>query len=101
MKTYIAVNEIHDRPDLTKPTRITKVGKPIQLDDASAKSLGDAIRQPTADERKIFDIDDEAAEKAAAKPAVKPAKTAKPAAKPAEGGADTPAGGGDDTSGMV
>lgn len=71
-KTYIAVNEVHARPDLTKPLEIIAAGGALRCSADYAKDLlaMGAIRVPTADEAKILGIGDEsddAAEKAAAK----------------------------------
>jgi len=97
MDHYIAVTEIHDRPDTSKPTRVTKAGKPIELSAKDAADLGAAVRKPTGDEVKIFGLGKAKDEPKAEKPA---AKAEKPAAKAKAGGDDTPAGG-DDTAGMV
>ena len=113
MPAYIAVFEVHARPDTSKPAVIVPAGKPLVCSADYAKDLLDmgAVRLPTADEIKIFGLkvseakEDAPAKKApdAAKKAAEPAKAGgakKSAEKPAEGaGDDTTAGGaGDDTT---
>jgi len=126
MDHYIAVTQIHDRPDITEPVRITKAGHPLTLSAKDAKDLGAAVRLPTPEEVKLFQLGDAPEPKAtkaaakAAEPAKKPAgkpaaekkadadaadatKKAAEAQKAAETatGADAPNGTEDDTSGMV
>ena len=70
MKTYIAVTEVHARPDLKKPVVITKAGHPFEVPegyDVSDLVKGGALREPTEDEVKVFQIEDaKPAKKAAA-----------------------------------
>ena len=91
-KTYIAVTELHARPDLKKPVVITKAGHPFEAPDgydvADLIASG-TLREPTEDEVKVFQIEDaKPAKKTAAADAKKAAATD---AKKADGGA-----GGDD-----
>jgi hypothetical protein len=112
MPAYIAVFEIHARPDTSKPAVIVPSGKPLVCSADYAKDLlgMGALRPPTEDEIKIFGLKADASAKEdaptkkapeAPKKAAEPTKAGgakKPAEKPAEG-ADTAAGGaGDDTT---
>ena len=116
MRDYIAVFEIHARPDTSKPAVIVPAGKPLTCSAEYAKDLLEmgALRAPTEDEIKIFGLKSNASAKEDAptkkapetpKKAAEPAKAGgakKPAEKPAEKaaeGTDTAAGGaGDDTT---
>lgn len=88
MKTYIAVTEVHARPDLKKPVVITKAGHPFEVPegyDVSDLVKGGALREPTEDEVKVFQIEDaKPAKKAAAADTKKAEADAKKAAEDAK-----------------
>lgn len=67
MKTYIAVNELHVRPDLKQPQLVIKAGHPFEAPsgfDVSDLVKGGVLRDPTPDEVKRFDIEVKKAEPA-------------------------------------
>ena len=65
--TYIAVTELHARPDMKKPMTITPAGKPFEAPDGyDVDDLVESgvLRKPTAEEVKAFSIDDKPVKKA-------------------------------------